>query len=56
MNKEELINNFVNKWNIMLEPYIPNSETRKKIIIHFHDDCMHVIEKLINLTQKELQA
>lgn len=56
MNKKELIDNFVNKWNIMLEPYISSSEIRKKIIIHFHDDCMHLIEKLLKLTQKELQA
>lgn len=56
MNKKELINNFVNKWNLMFEPYIPNSETRKRLIIHFHDDCMKLIEQLLDLTQKELQA
>lgn len=55
MNKKELINKFVNKWNTIFEPFIPDGNIRKRLIINFHDDCMHMIEQLLTLTQEELK-
>ena len=53
MNKKELVDNFVKKWDTIFIPFIPNAGIRSKLILNFHDECLKLLMQLIDLSQKE---